>query len=203
MKRIVLSALVSGITASTAIAGGAKYQETVVPAPVYTPAPMVSGYDWTGGYVGAQFGFGTLNYRNFSSQSGGTAGLFAGYRFDMGAHVVGIEGEINPTTFGDYNIPTGDRLKRGAALHGTYGFKVTEDERTLLSVRAGPSVVQTSQGGSTDTAWGLTGGIDIDHMLTDTLMLRGGLRAGYTNNLGSGDLSTRSLGAGIGLGLRF
>lgn len=203
MKRFVIGVLLTSITASTAFAGGGKYQETVVPTPVPAPAPMVTGFDWTGGYVGAHIGYGNMNYSGFSSQSGGAGGIFGGYRFDLGTGVVGVEGEINPATFGSYNIPTGDRLKMGAALHVSYGLKLTQDERTLLSFKAGPSMARTSIGGSSDNAFGLSVGVDLDHMLTDNIMVRGGLRAGYTNSLGSQDLNTRSLGAGLGLAYKF
>ncbi len=203
MKRTAIIALLSAVTATSALAGGVKYQETVVPTPAPAPAPVVTGFDWTGGYIGAQIGYGTINYSNFSSQSGGAAGIFGGYRFDMGTSVVGVEGEINPATLGSYNIPTGDRLKMGAALHLTYGMKLTADERTLLSFKVGPGLARTSIGGSSNTAIGLSTGIDVDHMLTDNIMLRGGIRAGFTNKLGSQNLNSRSFGAGVGIGYKF
>ena len=161
------------------------------------------GFDWTGAYIGAQIGYGTLNYSDFSSQGGGGAGLFAGYRFDMGNNVIGVEGEISPANFERYNIPTGDRLRLGAALHVSYGMKLTADARSLLSFKAGPSMVRTLTGGSSDTAFGLSAGIDLDHMLTDNVVLRGSVRGGFSNNLGSQDIRARSLGAGVGLGYRF
>ena len=203
MKRLAIGVFLAGITATSAFAGGGKYHETAVPPPLSAPAPMVTGFDWTGGYLGAQIGYGNVSYSDFSSQSGGAGGIFGGYRLDMGTSVVGIEGELNPVTFKTYNIPTGDQLKTGAALHVSYGMKLTQDERTLLSIKAGPSMVRTSIGGSSDTAFGLSGGIDIDHMLTDNIMLRGGLRAAATNSLGSQDLNARSIGASAGLGLKF
>ena len=204
MKRIAAIGVISAFTATTALAGGGKYQEmqeTVVPVPV--AAPVATGFDWTGIYAGALIGYGTMNYSNFSSQNGGFAGLFAGYRFNMGSSVLGVEGEINPATLGTYNIPTGDRLKMGAALHLSYGMKLTADERTLLSFKIGPSLARTSFQGSSETALGLSTGIDLDHMLSDNIMLRGSLRAAFTNDLGSQSLSNRSFGAGVGIAYKF
>jgi outer membrane immunogenic protein len=203
MRRSSITILLSAFTATSALAGGTKYQDTGVPTPAPAPAPVVTGFDWTGGYVGVQVGYGTINYSNFNSQSGGAVGIYGGYRFDMGTSVVGVEGEFNPATLGSYNIPTGDRLKMGAALHLTYGMKLTADERTLLSFKVGPSLARTSLGGTSNTAFGLSAGIDVDHMLTDNIMLRGGLRAAFTNKLGSQNLEARSFGAGVGLGYRF
>lgn len=202
MKRTAIIALLSAFTATSALAGGTKYQETVVATPAPAPAPVVTGFDWTGGYVGLQAGYGTLSYSNFNSQSGGAVGIFGGYRFDMGTSVVGVEGELTPA-LGSYNIPTGDRLRMGAALHLSYGIKVTADERTLLSFKVGPSLARTSIGGSSNTAFGLSTGIEVDHMLTDQIMLRAGVRAGFTNKLGSQNLRTRSFGAGVGIGYKF
>jgi len=94
-------------------------------------------------------------------------------------------------------------VRWGRAFHASYGLKLSDDGRTLLSLKAGPGVVQTGLGGSSDSALGLSVGLDVDHMITDQIMLRGSLRGGLTNQLCSQDMNARAGGAGVGLGFKF
>jgi outer membrane immunogenic protein len=201
MKRVSISVLCAFVMAQAAAADGMTHQSVTVSSPPFPYAG--SGFDWTGGYAGAQIGFGTLRYTGFNSQSGGAVGLFAGYRHDLGTGVVGVEAEYNPATLGTYTIPSGDRLTAGFAVHLSYGVKFTGDERTLLNFQLGPSWARTSLAGNSKTASGYIAGIGVDHMVTDKIIFRGGIRAGFTNNLGALNLKTRSLGAGIGAAYKF
>ncbi|HEY0145821.1 MAG TPA: outer membrane protein, partial [Methylovirgula sp.] len=67
------------------------------PAPYYEPAPI---FTWTGAYVGASaaFGFGRFTHDGgpyFGDASGGLFGVQAGYNYQSGPLVAGIEGDIN------------------------------------------------------------------------------------------------------------
>jgi outer membrane immunogenic protein len=97
MKKIVLS-----LTAAAALSGFAMAGGDIVPA----PAPL---YDWSGFYVGATFGEAwnadvTLRDVDGYDGGGGTGdfsydvdgimgGLYAGYNWQNGNFVFGLEGE--------------------------------------------------------------------------------------------------------------
>jgi outer membrane immunogenic protein len=76
--------------------------QVLAPAPVYTPA-----YDWTGGYAGAQLGWGRLSSDSSDvdvSGDGALVGVHLGYRYDFGSFVLGAEyahdwGDIDATVF--------------------------------------------------------------------------------------------------------
>jgi outer membrane immunogenic protein len=67
------------------------------PAPYYNPAPI---FTWSGAYVGASAAFGFGRYTQdgspyFGDASGGLFGVQAGYNYQSGPLVAGIEGDIN------------------------------------------------------------------------------------------------------------
>lgn len=90
----VAAFVASALTGGMAFAGGPL--ATAQEAPVYAPAaaPVSTGSDWTGGYVGlglsnhnAEVSFGGLS----ASDSDTGLGVFAGYNHDFGQYVVGGE----------------------------------------------------------------------------------------------------------------
>jgi outer membrane immunogenic protein len=103
MKRILLSTASLGVLSllSPALAADLPYAK----APSATP----SVYDWTGAYVGAfgGGGFGNHNINNSTGQAqpfadfsanyssqGGLAGGEAGYNWQSGNYIVGVEGDL-------------------------------------------------------------------------------------------------------------
>jgi outer membrane immunogenic protein len=119
MKKFALAALILAVSAAAASAAD------MAPAPYYTKAPVVVApvYNWTGFYIGANAGgaWGNSDPRTstvfvgdsgyFASTSvpavnavggsqrindtGFTGGLTAGYNWQAGAAVVGIESDFN------------------------------------------------------------------------------------------------------------
>jgi outer membrane immunogenic protein len=103
MKRILLTSVSLGVLGMLSPAFGADLP--------YAKAPVISApvYDWTGVYFGAFGGGGFGNHNvndalgnntpfadftaNYSSQ-GGLAGGEAGYNWQSGSYVVGIEGDL-------------------------------------------------------------------------------------------------------------
>ena len=202
----IIGATAVSIIATGAFAGGisksgAPMQEPRIMTVASPAAP--SRFTWTGAYVGAMVGYGQMDFDTFGSGSGATAGLFAGYRQDLGNFVLGGEVVVAPTTFGSATLPGGDELKSGASLLLTAGVPLMQDGRTLGYVGVGPTFLRTSGPGGSETSTGATLGLGIDHMLTDQWMLRGAVTYTAVDNLGSTDLDTKTLSAGVGLGFKF
>lgn len=88
MKRMVIASAALMLSAGTVFAGG--YTPTVTEAAPVAPAPvMTQNADWTGGYVGAQIGYGKVN--KDLDANGAVGGLHAGYLKDFGKYVLGGE----------------------------------------------------------------------------------------------------------------
>lgn len=92
MKRMMMAASALAMTTGAAFAGG--YTPTVTDAPVPAPAvvPVVAN-DWTGGYVGAQLGYGKPD--EALTTDGAFGGVHAGYIQDYGRYAIGGEVAYN------------------------------------------------------------------------------------------------------------
>jgi len=206
MTRILAYAATAALVASGASAGDFSKAAPVGQEPVVQqPATPVAAprFDWTGAYAGAGLGYGRMTTSAGERGNSPVGGLFAGYRWDMGDAVLGVEGQVAPMAFGSPTLASGDRLRAGASLLLSAGIPVTADGRTLAYAGAGPALLRTSGPAGSKTSTGITGQIGVDHMLTDTLMLRGSVNYTGINRVGSANDSTRTLGAGVGLAFRF
>ncbi|MGP9792026.1 outer membrane protein [Roseinatronobacter sp. NSM] len=183
---------------------GAPTSEPAITQPAPTMAPPAPRFSWTGGYAGAQLGYGQMNLNNAPNQSGGTAGLFAGYRMDMGQAVLGVEGVVTPTTPGSSSLPGGDSLRGSASVLLSAGVPLGADQRTLAYVNAGPTFLRSGGGGvSSDTSTGGTVGVGLDYMLNDNTMLRTGVSYSSVNSVGVSDTRVRTTTANVGVGFKF
>ncbi len=67
------------------------------PPPYYQPTPI---FTWTGAYIGADAAFGFGHFTNggdpyFGNADGGLFGITAGYNYQSGPLVAGVEGDIS------------------------------------------------------------------------------------------------------------
>jgi outer membrane immunogenic protein len=122
-------------------------------------APMPAAYNWTGGYVGINAGYGLGNTViddkdcSFScssqtlSPSGFTIGGTLGYNYQMGHTVLGVEGDWNwinaSKTYTDLNWSSVHNAKIDSfgTIRGRAGLAV---DRTLVYVTAGVAFVNQS-----------------------------------------------------------
>ena len=178
---------------------GVTPMDPVVVTPVLPAAP--ARFDWTGPYVGVQLGLSSMNVRGFSNRSNGFGGAFLGYRHDFGDVVIGAEVEANAHA-GSRRSGTRTRQLSSAALYLGAGVKLTPSGRSLLSIKAGPASVSWRAGGRTRSAGGVSGGIDFDHMLSDNVMLRVGLRHTVTRKTSSRPRTSTTSGV-IGIAYKF
>jgi outer membrane immunogenic protein len=93
MKRLACAAL-----ALLAISGAA-WSADLPPAPYYKAPAYVPVYNWTGFYIGANggggFGYSKWDTTTSFNPTGGVAGGTLGYNYQIGAAVLGVEGDID------------------------------------------------------------------------------------------------------------
>jgi len=211
----VAAGLTAMLGAGTAFAADVVYEEPPAPAaPLETP-PIAT---WAGPYAGVSVGYGfggTVDGTaggDITGASGWVFGGFAGYNWQTGGFVYGLEGDIGYNGINGGN--PGVLLFRNGlegSLRARLGYAATDNILVYATGGAAGSQQQILDAGGTDsaTAWGWTVGAGVDAKLTD--MMFGRLEYRYTD-LGNVTLDT---GAGpqtinsnnhrvtVGLGVKF
>ena len=152
------------------------------------PVPYVPAFSWTGFYIGGELGWIQTDPRyttgaillgtpfavsSSSSKNGLSYGALAGYNYQMGNLVLGIEGDFEGWTVGAirYTAITGDFLtahsKWGASVRGRFGYAA---DRALFYVTGGAAFVSNETSipftgisvgdGGTRAGWTAGGGFD-------------------------------------------
>jgi outer membrane immunogenic protein len=116
MRRILFATIgLLGLAATNAVAADLPRGMPPTKAPVFVP-----GYSWTGFYLGVNGGggFGRSDWSGFANDtdlSGGMVGVTAGYNWQSGQWVFGLEGDIDWANIkGDFTnalCPTGCEVK--------------------------------------------------------------------------------------------
>ena len=196
MTRRVLALVIAG---GGIVAGGASLAGSPAPAPadpVIQPVVVAAPFDWTGGYVGLQFGLLSSNVDTtvgfleddyeFGKNVDGTAiGIYGGYNWQFGTPwVYGVEAEYNWVDGDDDDTISVDVLGDGTesttkasidatgALRGRVGYAW---DRALVYGTLGLAYVdyevENRVGGDSDSSsadnWGWTAGVGFDYAFTD------------------------------------
>ncbi|RTL52155.1 MAG: porin family protein [Bradyrhizobiaceae bacterium] len=142
------------------------------PATISVPA-----FSWTGIYAGGALGWVQIDPAAGSNKNGLSYGGFAGYNYQAGQWVLGIEGGIDGWTVGDlrYTDLTGDFLtghsRWGGTIRGRAGYAL---DRVLLFATGGAAFISEKASipgtgvsvGGDGVHWGWTAGAGIDYALT-------------------------------------
>ncbi|MFC3694762.1 outer membrane protein [Chenggangzhangella methanolivorans] len=175
MLRIVSLAAAAVVFAAPAFAADLPAYE---PAPAYAaPAPAST---WTGGYVGAQAGYGwkrsdNKNGRPNTQPDGAVVGGYAGYdyQFEGSPVVAGVDTDLNYNTGSDRNGRVRNELKWSGATRAKIGYGM---DRVMVYGAAGVAYgeVKTKVGPSSDskTAVGYTVGGGVETMIADNVTAR-------------------------------
>ena len=191
MWRHALIALLA--TAASAISVAASAAD--IPARMEPAAPVayVPAFSWTGFYLGGELGWIQTNPKyttgallfgapflvtSGSRKDGVTYGILAGYNYQMGQLVLGVEGDFQGSTVGEmrYTAITGDFLtahsKWGGSIRGRLGYAA---DRALLYVTGGAAFASLETSipftgisiGGDGTRVGWTAGAGVDYAFTD------------------------------------
>lgn len=164
MNRIA-TALTGGLLMAAAVtpalAGG--YAAPVAePAVTVAPAPtVVAGRDWTGGFAGAQLGWGKVNGSGTVDGDGALGGVHAGYNYDFGRWVLG--GKLSYDT-GNLDIGAGDRFRNMTKLEARVGADMG---RWMPYVAVGAAHADARLAGVSRSDTGYFGGLGVDYALND------------------------------------
>lgn len=177
--KLIAFAATAAFWAAPAVAADAIAQE-----PVYEPQQAYSAYDWSGFYIGIHGGYSwtrLLTPGNVEEkQNGGFAGAHAGYNFQNGNIVFGVENDIN-YNFGDDSDDAEVGLEWDGSARGRLGYSWN---RTLFYGTAGIAAAQPvvdipGVGEADDILIGWTAGGGIEHAFTDNISVRAEYR--YTD----------------------
>jgi outer membrane immunogenic protein len=164
-NRIAAIATTAAMTAALALpafAGGpveAPMEAPVAPAPMAYAAPSA---DWTGGYVGAQLGYGKASGSTAFDGNGAVGGFHAGYLYDMGQFVTGVELSHD---FSNVDVNSG-----AGKVKGVTDLKLLAGAdlgKTFVYATAGASRARLSDGVTTASDNGYVYGIGASYSLND------------------------------------
>lgn len=198
MKHLAAT-LIAATLATPALAGGLSQPipEPTVAPPVAPVEPVRADGDWGGFYAGGQLGFAGVA-ANGNNGDGALAGLQAGYRWDLGRTVLGVEGDLSKAN-ADLTTP-GDKLDNIARLKLSAGYDMG---RTLVYATAGAAQAKGTIGGASlsDTGW--FAGLGADYALNDRWTLGGEILSNKFDNFDNAGVNLETTTATIRAGFRF
>ena len=167
MKASVVAAAIVSITAAPALAGN-----LTPPADPYVAPPPVPVSDWAGPYVGVQLGFGDFDLSTTTPVPGGIVaplslsddgflgGFHAGYNWDRGTLVYGVEGDIDFTDI-SFNTVDVDAISRLRLRMGV------DTGSAFVYGTAGAAYMNGGSGGVSLDGWGWVAGAGVDFKLSE------------------------------------
>lgn len=164
--RIVTLALMSACLAGPALAGGlaAAGSDPVIAAPPPATAP---DRGWTGPYAGAQLGWGWASIEESGDPDidgdGHVAGVHAGFNYDFGRLVAGVEVDHNLADIAFDDGDPGDTVTALSRLKFRGGY---DAGRTLFYLSGGAARAK-AEGGASGS--GTFYGLGVEHRFTERL----------------------------------
>lgn len=175
---------------------------TPAPAPMPTMAPVPTGGDWTGFYVGGSLGYADVgdDAATFGDQFDGlTYGVHAGYDYDFGTFVLGGELELSGFDVVDNNTAT--EIDSVTRLKVRAGY---DAGAFLPYATAGVAQLNTSGAplGDVDDD-GIFYGLGVDYQMSNGLRVGGEvLQHEFDDYAGSG-INADALTAGVRVAFQF
>jgi len=198
MKRLtypIVAAVLAGAIGGPALAGSLA-EPVVEPVIAPAPAPVAAGADWTGGYVGAELGYGDVS-AGTADGSGAVYGLRAGYDFDFGSWVLGAGIDYD---WADIDLGGTDSLDRVARLKVRAGADLG---RTLVYGTVGGARADANIGGLDLSDNGYLYGIGAEYALNDRWTVGGEVLNHEFDNFDGSGVDVRATTAAVNVGFRF
>ena len=166
MKVLTSTAALLMATSTAAFAGGIAEPVAVAPvaAPVAVVAPAPST-DWSGFYAGGSIGTGSLSFEDVddSDTDLSSYGIHAGYLYDLGAVVLGAEGEYSVLDIDGSGDETDSTVAR---LKGIVGYDAGQ---FLPYATAGGAQLSIDEGGESESSNGYFYGAGVMFKATDRI----------------------------------
>lgn len=197
LSKTALGLVLGGALAAPVMAGG--YAEPVVEAPVAAPvvAPVAPDGDWTGGYVGAEVGYGDASY-GAADGNGVTYGLRAGYDMDFGRWVLGGGLDWDKT---DIDLGSGgDTLDSIGRLGLRAGYDMG---RTLVYARGGVAQADADIAGVSHNDTGWFAGLGAEYAVNDRWTLGGEVLSNQFDDFDNTGTDLEATTAAVTVGFRF
>lgn len=161
-------------------------EPTVAPAPM--PVYAAPSTDWTGGYVGAQLGYGDITSGGAGLDGNGAiGGIYGGYRMDFGKFVSGVEVGYDASNV-DLGS-SGDKLDNVARLKLIGGVDLGQ---TLVYGTIGAARAKATVSGSGLSGNGYLFGVGADYALNDKWTVGGELLSHHFDNFGSSGVDLKA-----------
>jgi outer membrane immunogenic protein len=123
MKRVALSAMGMVLLG---FAAGAEAADMYAPRAPYTVNQPLNAYSWAGPYIGGNLGYEWGSVRNNPTKpSGVVGGAQAGYNWQSGNWVFGVEGDIEATAAEDTFAPWKFSNPWFGTLRGRAGYAIS------------------------------------------------------------------------------
>jgi outer membrane immunogenic protein len=171
MPRIWGGALVLAVMLAAGVAGAADIQRG---AAYYTAPAPVSGYSWTGPYLGGNLGYQWGNTtRNPTNPAGIAGGVLGGYNWQTGQFVFGSEADITASAASDTFAPWKFSNRWFGTLRGRLGYAFNN---ILVygtgGFAFGDGRVEVGSLSESRTHFGWTAGVGLEVGLTTNLSAR-------------------------------
>ena len=189
------------------------FEEPPAPAAPMEEPPVAS---WGGAYAGITLGYGFEGRANDSATGaidtdGFVGGAFAGYNYDAGGIVAGVEADINYSGVEGANGAAVAESGVDGSLRARLGYAVTPDILPYITAGGAAQRLEITDGAGSDanTTLGWTAGVGTDVKVTENVFGRVEYRytdfGSETFNTGSGARSVDSRDHRIqfGVGMKF
>ncbi len=205
--------LISFMGMNAANAADVIMEEPPAPMPV-EELPVAS---WAGPYVGlsAGYGFGgeseDESFGNSIDTDGFVGGAFAGYNWETGGIVAGVEGDVGYSGVEGENAGTEVESGVEGSLRARLGYVVTPDVLLYTTAGGAAKQMEVTEGGVSDdnTMVGWTAGVGTDVKITEQVFGRVEYRytdygsEEFTTAGGSGDVDAKDHRITFGVGMKF
>jgi outer membrane immunogenic protein len=192
---------ISSLVAATILSAPAFAGGMAEPAlePMIAPVVMAPvSADWTGGYVGAQLGYGDVSTDVATADGNGAiGGVHAGYRYDFGQFVAGVELAYNAANI-DLNLNSKLDSVTQLKLMGGYDLGSTLVYGTVGVAHAKANLASVDHSDN-----GYLVGLGMDYAINDQWTVGAELAHHRFNNFDGAGTDVRANTAQVRVGFRF